>query len=182
MNVTITKGAKIAGVSRNTIYKDIENGMLSVSTNARGKTLINIAELERVYGPLNSGGGSGQGATSSSVEKRPKRPGGAQPEQIAVLQERIESLKKQEALYERMLDEQKNRHDEAVERLESQVENQTEQIQSFRLLIEDQRKKDDTAGQWEQAMTALEERIANQLETKEREAEERLEQLALFLA
>ena len=49
----MTKAAKLAGVSRTTLYKKIKNGDISATKNADGHNEIDVAELERVYGPLN---------------------------------------------------------------------------------------------------------------------------------
>ena len=173
MNVTITKAAKMAGVSRNTIYKDIESGMLSVSTNGRGKTLINVSELQRVYDNLDVETKETKTKTSSNDQKRPERPTGGQTEQVAVLQERIESHKKQEILFERLISEQNRKHEEISERLEEQIQMQGDQIRSFQNLLEDQSKNPAKTTDWAKSIEALEDRIANQ----EKAAQEKTEAL-----
>ena len=179
MNVTITKAAKMANVSRNTIYKDIESGMLSVSTNGRGKTLINVSELQRVYDNLDVETKQPETKTSSNDQKRPERPSGGQTEQVAVLQERIESHKKQEVLFERLISEQNRKHEEISERLEEQIQMQGDQIKSFQNLLEDQSKNPAKSKDWETSIKSLEDRIANQeksaIEKAEKEAEEKNE-------
>jgi DNA-binding transcriptional MerR regulator len=47
MYLNITEAAKLAGVSRNTLYRAIKSGKLSSTDKG-----IDVAELERVYGPL----------------------------------------------------------------------------------------------------------------------------------
>jgi len=171
MNVTITKASKMAGVSRNTIYKDIESGMLSVSTNGRGKTLINISELQRVYDNLDVEAKETKTKTSPSDQKRPERPAGGQTEQVAVLQERIESHKKQEVLFERLISEQNRKHEEISERLEEQIQMQSSQIKSFQNLLEDQSKNPAKTTDWEKSIKALEDRIANQEKAAQEKAD-----------
>jgi Helix-turn-helix domain len=49
--VNISQAAQMAGVSRPTIHKKINAGKLSVE-KVDGKTLIDVSELERVFGSL----------------------------------------------------------------------------------------------------------------------------------
>ena len=92
--VSITEAAKMAGVSRATIYNDINAGTLSFETGSIDKKMINVAELQRVYKTLKSPDTIDD---SKDVEKRQERQssdsngaGG----QYAVLQERLEAEKK----------------------------------------------------------------------------------------
>jgi adenylate kinase family enzyme len=52
MKLSITKAADLANVSRTTLYNDMHNGKLTYETDAKDKKVIDISELERVYGPL----------------------------------------------------------------------------------------------------------------------------------
>lgn len=52
MEVSITKAAELAGVSRTTIYSDIKSGKVSFIPKGKNKKVINISELERAYGSL----------------------------------------------------------------------------------------------------------------------------------
>ncbi len=47
--LSITESAKLAGVSRNTMYSKIKKGVLSKSKDSKGKTYIELSELLRVY-------------------------------------------------------------------------------------------------------------------------------------
>jgi hypothetical protein len=49
--LNISQAAQMAGVSRPTIHKKINSGELSVE-KTDGKTLIDVSELERVFGTL----------------------------------------------------------------------------------------------------------------------------------
>ncbi|CAA6802104.1 MAG: Unknown protein [uncultured Thiotrichaceae bacterium] len=52
-NVSISKAAKLAGVSRSTLYSTyINKGAISVSADARGRKFIDTSELLRVFGAL----------------------------------------------------------------------------------------------------------------------------------
>jgi len=52
MKIGPAQAAKLAKVARSTIYRDIKEGKLSADKGAKGKTIIDISELERVYGKL----------------------------------------------------------------------------------------------------------------------------------
>ena len=50
--VRISKAAKMVGKSKHTIYRDIENGLVSCESDGRGFKVIEVSELERFYGKL----------------------------------------------------------------------------------------------------------------------------------
>ncbi|HDL7020330.1 TPA: helix-turn-helix domain-containing protein [Yersinia enterocolitica] len=49
---TVTEAAKLAGVTRRTIYRHVKAGKLSASVTGGDSTLIETSELLRVYGSL----------------------------------------------------------------------------------------------------------------------------------
>lgn len=50
--VSVSEAAKLSGKSIKTIYRHIDTGKLSSSQNENGVKLIDISELQRVYGNL----------------------------------------------------------------------------------------------------------------------------------
>jgi len=50
--VSISKASKLTGKSRQTLYKHLQNGQLSLSTDVNGSKGLDISELIRVYGQL----------------------------------------------------------------------------------------------------------------------------------
>lgn len=52
MKVNPTDASQIAGVTRKTLYADMQKGTLSYQVTDKKKRLIDVAELERVYGTL----------------------------------------------------------------------------------------------------------------------------------
>jgi|MDTB01.3.fsa_nt_gb hypothetical protein len=52
MKVNPTDAAQVAGVTRKTLYADMQKGTLSYEVTDKKKRLIDVAELERVYGSL----------------------------------------------------------------------------------------------------------------------------------
>jgi hypothetical protein len=50
MNVSLLEAAKLAGVSKSAIYKQIKRGVLSgVRDDVSGQWMLDVAELQRVY-------------------------------------------------------------------------------------------------------------------------------------
>ncbi len=52
MNLNISQASRAANKSRKTIYRHIETGKLSAQKDTLGNTVIDIVELERVYGSI----------------------------------------------------------------------------------------------------------------------------------
>ena len=52
MKVGPSHAAKMAGIARSKIYKDIENGKVSAEKDDRDRYQIDVSELERAYGTL----------------------------------------------------------------------------------------------------------------------------------
>lgn len=50
--VSISKASKLTGKSRQTLYKHLHNGQLSLSTDVNGSKGLDTSELIRVYGQL----------------------------------------------------------------------------------------------------------------------------------
>ena len=52
--ISIAAALELVDVSKTTLYRDLKENKLSATTNARGKKVIDTAELERFYGKLKS--------------------------------------------------------------------------------------------------------------------------------
>jgi len=52
MQVSISEGAKLAGLDRKTLYKHIKTGRLSATKTTNNQRQVETSELERVYGQL----------------------------------------------------------------------------------------------------------------------------------
>ena len=50
--LTMTQAAQKAGISRSTLYRAIRTGRISVVSSPTGRRSIDMAELIRVFGPL----------------------------------------------------------------------------------------------------------------------------------
>ena len=53
MKLNISQAAKAVGKDRKTLYRHAEKGKLTVEKNGNGSPVIDVSELERVYGTLN---------------------------------------------------------------------------------------------------------------------------------
>lgn len=60
--VNITEAARLVRKNRTTIHRAIAQGKLSVTRDAQGNRLIDLAELQRVYGALKGGATAAQDA------------------------------------------------------------------------------------------------------------------------
>ena len=82
--LTIAQAARTAGVARSTIYAHLRTGKLSATGTPTGERRIDTSELSRVYGAV--------GHTTQSDVVSPT------PQDIALLQAKIESLEAQNRL------------------------------------------------------------------------------------
>ena len=49
---SVTEALKLISVSKTTLYADMKNGIVSYTLDTKGRKRIDIAELQRVYGPF----------------------------------------------------------------------------------------------------------------------------------
>jgi len=102
--VTISKAAKLAGISRQKLYLNyINNGILSIQRNAKGKPQIDTSEIIRVFGEL-------KGDTDIHT-KTPVGQENYSPQTQSLLLE-IERLKAENAGLKELSEERKNRIEE----------------------------------------------------------------------
>ncbi|MCG9134481.1 hypothetical protein J5I95_22680 [Candidatus Poribacteria bacterium] len=62
--LSVTEALKLVPVSKTTLYADITKGTLSCEVDAKGRKRIDVSELERVYGPLETHENNEQNQTS----------------------------------------------------------------------------------------------------------------------
>lgn len=67
--VPVTTASKMTGKGRNTIYRHIKQGKLSSEQDADGNVVVQVAELERRYGKLETPGTSSKLSQSDPVEQ-----------------------------------------------------------------------------------------------------------------
>jgi DNA-binding transcriptional MerR regulator len=86
MNLNISQAAKAAGVTRATIHKHIRTGKLSAIVEDDGRRVIDVAELERVYGQL---------VSPDTVHTNSKNMHLDTPEVTSILHSQIERLERE---------------------------------------------------------------------------------------
>lgn len=161
MEVSVTRAAELAGVSRTTLYKDMEAGHLSYKSGDKQKRTINIAELERVYGNLNL---EEQKEVSTSDKSEQKVSNDTGLVELAVLRERTKNL---EDSSQKRIQDLESQIDHLRETLDKAQEGQNKAL----LLLEDKSSSNNKSDEWQKAIKALENRIANQEKTAEEEKE-----------
>jgi hypothetical protein len=120
--VNISQAAQMAGVSRPTIHKKINAGVLSVE-KTDGQTLIDVSELERVFGTL----------VAPGTAKPNRQNRHADTSQVAtILQSQIERLERELEVIRQERDSEKHarerereEHRAERERLHGIIEKQT---------------------------------------------------------
>ena len=192
MQVSISKAHKMTGVARSTIYKDIDEGKLSCTTSARGKKTIMVSELQRVYGEIKLDDETktvAKDKVSPNVvneRKRSQTTNTSDTNQVAVLQERIESLTLRMQSKEEFIDDLKEERRKNRALFEEQVENLNEALgkaqdgyNQITKLLEHNSTEGSSSTEWKDSIKKLEQRIVNQeksaIEKAEKEAEEKNE-------
>ena len=82
--LTLTQAAKAAGVARSTLYRAIRKGRISVVSQPNGNKGIDIAELMRVFGPLQDAADQAQQSNAQ--------------QNVALLRARIDALERENTL------------------------------------------------------------------------------------
>jgi hypothetical protein len=101
-------------VSRGTIYRDIRQGKLSAEDNGKGRTVVDLSELERVYkgkrvAETSHSVQSAQSDTDDSVHKN------------SVLRREVELLREQIAGHVGVIDDLRSERDRLLKLLEEQA-------------------------------------------------------------
>ena len=95
--LTFSQAIRAAGVARSTIYRYVKDGKLSATRFPDGRRGIDTAELERVFGPLQSFD------TSQTISSKQSRTAKKQAGMFQGRDEIIELLRQQVQLLEREL-------------------------------------------------------------------------------
>ena len=97
-NVSISKAAKLAGVSRTALYKSyINKGLISISRDKAGKKCIDTSEILRVFGKLQDNNEGLQVDTSeNTLETEQVTTEIAKDFEIKLLKSQLEESRKRE--------------------------------------------------------------------------------------
>jgi len=188
MQVSISKAHKMTGVARSTIYKDIDEGKLSCTTDARGKKTIIVSELQRVYGDVQINDieqSKSKQKVSQNVAgdgKRSQTTFSSDTNQVAVLQERIEALTSKVHSKDEYIDDlkeerrqSKNMFEERIGEAQDNLKSAQAQAEKVTLLLENKSKGQGGNSEWQKSFKALEERISNQEAARLKELEKATE-------
>lgn len=168
MKVSITKAAQLSGVSRTTLYTDMNSGKLTFHVEGKNKKTVDVSELERVYGSLNVVDDP-KVSRDVQTEQSSLTPSNQPLTELAVLRERI-------ALSEKHAEQMKEQYESRIESLEGSLSKAQDGYNSVTKLLEDNTSQSDKSNEWEKAMKGIESRIANQ-EKEAKEDKERAQKI-----
>lgn len=165
MKVSITKAAELAGVSRTTLYNDMNSGKVTFVSSGKNKKVIDVSELERVYGSIkiNSGQESSTNVKTEQNFTQKKEEGASALIELAVLRDKVDTLETERKR-------EREQFEDRIEQLQETL-NKTQDNQSKTTLLLEHYTKEGKGNEWEQAMKTLEERISNNEETVKLEKE-----------
>ena len=138
--LSISKAAKLAGKSRQTLYEDRDNGKLSVHRDSRNKPYIDVAELERVYGKLDTKTVSGK--VSKRQMETPQK-----DTKDSALQAEIDALREQLSRADGTLTRERQQFTQQIDDLRTDRDEWREQAKAATRILEDHREKE-SRGFW----------------------------------
>lgn len=144
MRMNINQAAKAVGVARSTLYRDIQEGKVSVGKDGRGKPYVDVAELERAYGSVTLSDTSETVSIGQTGTPQKDKKDSALQREHDLLREQIELLRSERDDLRRRLD------DETEERRAAQAK--------LTALLTDQRataSQKAVAGRWARAWGIL---------------------------
>ena len=121
MKILMREAEGLVPVKRAALYRHAKEGKFTTSKNAQGKTTVDVAELERYYGTLNTNGNEAHNGTGETDETA-EMDGNGQVETTAQTQEIIELLKSQLADTKSELADAKSREKQLLSMLETEQE------------------------------------------------------------
>ena len=96
--VSISEAARLTGKPRSTLHRHIKKGKVTKETDGQGNPVIDVAELERVYGKLQQ---AGMEQNEATIQPAPPKTVSTDREELAVLRrentllrEHLEEIKK----------------------------------------------------------------------------------------
>lgn len=97
--LSITEAIKIISVSESTLRRDIKSGKVTCELDPKGRKLIDVSELERVYKKLKSQNGTHPSTEKSEPvndsQKTPSMNGNESQKIIELLEGQVQDLKEQ---------------------------------------------------------------------------------------
>ncbi|RUQ34617.1 MAG: hypothetical protein EKK71_16000 [Candidatus Competibacteraceae bacterium] len=106
MRMNINQAAKAVGVARSTLYRDIQEGKVSVGKDGRGKPYVDVAELERAYGSVTLSDTSETVSIGQTRTPQKDKKDSALQREHDLLREQIELLRSERDDLRRRLDDE----------------------------------------------------------------------------
>ncbi len=106
MRMNINQAAKAVGVARSTLYRDIQEGKVSVGKDGRGKPYVDVAELERAYGSVTLSDTSETVSIGQTGTPQKDKKDSALQREHDLLREQIELLRSERDDLRRRLDDE----------------------------------------------------------------------------
>ena len=167
MKYTVIEAAKIAGISRQTIYRHIEKKPISTEKDDEGNLFIEASELLRVYGDkLNFDVTNNKSNSNKNNPVLQAVTTNDSSSDIKVTEEKLNSANKQIEMLESQIRREREILEEQVETLRTVLEKSQETQSKTVALLENKTSKNEQNIEWNKTLNALEKRIANQEKTK----------------
>ena len=143
MTFSLSKAAKVAGVSKTTMHKWVKSGKLSASRNADGTYSIDRSELERVTSNRKQGTSA---PVNQDVNTNTDKPT-PEPLNLSIYESNtlsevkyaaaLEAVNQERKLLRKQVDELRQRAESAEERAEAAAERYHDSIKTMTRLLED---------------------------------------------
>ncbi len=171
--VTVREAALLTGKSRETINSATKDGTLSYTLNNKNHKVIDVAELSRVYEitktleEVEQESGVNHSQPPSETDSQEWR------SRYLEMKTRADSAIEKAELLEKHHQQQRKIYEDQVQNLQDSLKLAQEGHNKATLLLEN---KSDDGNQWQMALKAIEERVANQ-ENKAKEEQERAQKI-----
>lgn len=163
MKYTVIEAAKIAGISRQTIYRHIDKKPISTEKDDEGNIFIDASELLRIYGDkLNFDVTNTKTDNKENNEKLQTVTSSNSTDGIKIIEERLNSASKQIEMLETQMQREREMLEDQIGTLRSALEKSQETQSKTVMLLEDKTSKNEKSAEWKSTLEALEERISNQ--------------------
>ena len=126
--LNISEAARATDKPRSTIQRNIKKGVLSAEKDATGRTVIDVSELQRVYGNLDMEAATG-GAEQSGAKEQSATP--QKSAEMELLKLKLEYTERERDEAQRRERDQAQQYREEKERLLGIIETQTSQIKEL---------------------------------------------------
>lgn len=126
--LNISEAARATDKPRSTIQRNIKKGVLSAEKDATGRTVIDVSELQRVFGNLDMDAVASGAEQTEAKEQSTTGQNGAEME---LLRLKLEYAERERDETQRRERDQANQHREERDRLLSIIEAQTSQIKAL---------------------------------------------------